>query len=133
MQLLPQSTKRPLRRVIVILATLYLLNGIAALRVAILGHWFYAVLAICFWFPLAIGLWLQFEIARKTAVGFQVLCLFFIPMTIGGKWAGFDSAPFHPKFPWWAPFSLMLFLGTINCFAIFVLHKHRAEFKPSKS
>ena len=98
MQFLPQTDSKSLRLVIVILAVFYLFNGIGALRVAFAeGYWFYGAMAVGFWFPLTVGLWLRINIARATAYGVQLCFIAFIPMGIMGKVAGIDSAPMrHP-------------------------------------
>ena len=131
MPFLPNTTQVGLRWAIVGLCLFYLVNFAGDLRVAS-AHWLYGVLAIGFWLPLVVGLWLMYRAARLAALIVQWALFFLIPLSALSPYAEMDHAFGRTPPPVWVLLGGVLLIGAMNCLAIFYLTKFKAQFRPFK-
>lgn len=116
-----------LRWVVTLLCAFYLAEAAGGIRLA-LSHPLYAVIALCFWLPLAIGLWLMNRIARMVALVIHWMLFVLIPFGLLNPFADMDHTFGRVPPPLWLLLTVVLALGTLNCLALFYLLKFKEQF-----
>lgn len=129
MRLMPRTVSLHLRAVVCFLSTLYAFLGLAWFLMITKGQWLYAAFAICFWWPVSVGLYRMVNPARIGVVGIQLLMIPMLPGIVLGKWAGLDTMPMlHPP-PFWQMAFLLALAEGINIYLILILDRHKKEFR----
>jgi putative effector of murein hydrolase LrgA (UPF0299 family) len=83
---------------------------------------------ILFWLPLTFGLWRLKNIARVVSLVIQWILFVIIPVGVLNPFAAMENA--WGNTPTWVLLSLVLVVGSCNCYAIFVLTNMKDQFHP---
>ncbi|WP_243384105.1 hypothetical protein [Geothrix alkalitolerans] len=98
------------------------------IRLGLKGHWGFGAMGAFFWLPLALGLWRLTNIARMVALTIQWILFVIIPLGVLSPFAAMEGV--WRNIPLWALFSLVIAVGSCNCYAIFVLTYSKDQFHP---
>ena len=126
MKLLPQTDVRLLRFVVLGMVTACLWFAVTYLRLAIFDRYYFGVLSLALWLPLAVGLWLLMPWARYLSLSILWLIIITIP-TVVGPWEAINGDA--PPLPVWE--QLMHWVAPVfipAAFCIEVLYAYKGEF-----
>jgi len=129
MKVLPATCSNVLRWTLVALAVACLVTATRYLQFAIGGEPLYGVVAVVFWVPLAIGLWLLKPVARLVATGVLWFVVVVVPLGTINPFAAMDELGPNPP-PVWELVVFWVAPWVVPAlFAIHVLGRYKAEFQ----
>jgi hypothetical protein len=126
----PYAKQLELRVAITALSLFYLAYAGMNIRIGLNGNWISGILGAFVWLPVSAGLSFLKNVARVAALIFHWTLFFLIPFGILSPFAQMEHAFGNPGPTLGKLFSLVLALGTVNCYAIFVLTKYKSQFVP---